>query len=210
MDVVIDESDIVVDEHGVAMVVDDGGEIIVDYAVVDCAPAGGHRCADDVSSRYTSSAAMDTKVQTHQRPMGPHSIQSVSPMPPFTFLPSESPRQIFPAKPTLSPPVNQSAFLQPALPSLSLFFPPMPLFPPSLSDLKPTLDPSPSINSRTQALPDQSHQTFVATTPSPPTESQPTDDVAQAAGMHGGADTPLVLALDMDVFRRMGVCGCSG
>lgn len=68
-----DLMDVVVDEHGVAIVVDDGGEIIVDYAVVDCAPASEHRCAGDVS--YMSAAAMDTKiVQTRRRPMSPRSI----------------------------------------------------------------------------------------------------------------------------------------
>jgi hypothetical protein len=74
---------------------------------------------DDVS--YMSAAAMDAKFVRTRRPMGPRSIRSMSPtgMPPSTLLSSESPCQIFPAKPTLSPPVNQSAFLRPSL-SLSI------------------------------------------------------------------------------------------
>ena len=71
---------------------------------------------DDVL--YTSAATMDIRFVRTRRPMGPRSIRSVSPTPPSTLLPSESPHQVFP---TLSPLANQSAFLRrPALPSLSL------------------------------------------------------------------------------------------
>ena len=66
---------------------------------------------------------MDTKITVVQRPMGPRSIRSASPMPPSTLPSSDSPRIIFPPKPTLSPPVNQSEFSRPALPSLSLSIP---------------------------------------------------------------------------------------
>ena len=66
---------------------------------------------------------MDAKSTILQRPMGPRGIRSVSPMPPSTLPPSESPRRIFPARPTLSPPVNQSEFSRPAIPSLSLSIP---------------------------------------------------------------------------------------
>lgn len=62
---------------------------------------------------------MDTKIV--QRPMGPRGIRSMSPMPPSTS--SDSPRKIFPPKPTLSPPGNQSEYSRPALPSLSLSIP---------------------------------------------------------------------------------------
>ena len=60
-----------------------------------------------------------------QRPMGPRGItsRSMSPMPPSTLSSSESPRKIFPLRPILSPPVNQSEFPRPALPSLSLSIP---------------------------------------------------------------------------------------
>ena len=66
---------------------------------------------------------MDTKITVVQRPMGPRSIRSASPMPPSTLPSSDSPRIIFPPKPTLSSPVNQSEFSRPALPSLSLSIP---------------------------------------------------------------------------------------
>ena len=141
-----DVTDVVVEPDGVAVVVDHGDCVptSVDVGHVAAVPldtidldgeghqrgtkviipnsstaARVHRCADDVS--YTSATTMHTKLVRPRRPMGPCSIRFVSPMPPSTLLPSESPRHIFPAKPTLSPPVNQSAFLrQPALPSLSL------------------------------------------------------------------------------------------
>jgi hypothetical protein len=76
--------------------------------------------------------SLDKKFVRTRRLMGPRSIRSMSPMPPSTLLPSESPRHMFkfPTKPTLSPSlaVNQSAFPQPgrpalALPSLSLHIP---------------------------------------------------------------------------------------
>lgn len=67
---------------------------------------------------------MDAKSTILQRPMGPRSIRSASPMPPTTLSPSEPPpRKLFPAKPTLSPPVNQSEFTRPAAPSLTLSIP---------------------------------------------------------------------------------------
>jgi len=56
-------------------------------------------------------------------------------MPPTTHISSEPPRKLFPAKPTLSPPVNQSESTRPALPSLSLSIP-RPNVKPSLPKIK--------------------------------------------------------------------------
>jgi mitogen-activated protein kinase kinase len=67
---------------------------------------------------------MDTKATILQRPMGPRSIRSVSPIPPQSVTPSESPpRKLFPAKPSLLSPVNQPEFTRPAAPSLTLSIP---------------------------------------------------------------------------------------
>jgi hypothetical protein len=78
----------------------------------------------------------------------------------------------------------------------SIRFVPLPVavspMPPST--LLPSESMSSSINPRSQVLPDQTIQTIIATAPSPSTESQPSDDVGQAAGVHAGADT---LALEM-------------
>lgn len=74
---------------------------------------------------------MDTKIVL-QRPMGPRGIRSMPP-PLATPSSSESPRKIFPPKPTLSPPVNQSEYSRPALPSLSI---PRPNAKPSLPKIR--------------------------------------------------------------------------
>ena len=80
---------------------------------------------------------MDAKTTIMQRPMGPRSIRSSSPMPP-TSLPSESSpsRKLFPAKPTLSPSVNQSEFPRSVVPSLTLSIPRTPNSKPSVPKIR--------------------------------------------------------------------------
>ena len=74
---------------------------------------------------------MDYTKVVPQRPMGPRGIRSLPP--PSALSSSESPRKIFPPKPTLSPPVNQSEYSRPALPLLSI---PRPNAKPSLPKIR--------------------------------------------------------------------------
>lgn len=79
---------------------------------------------------------MDAKSTLLQRPMGPRSIRSLSPMPSATPESSPTNRKLFPPKLSLSPPVNQSEFPRPAVPSLSLAIPRAPNSKPSVPKIK--------------------------------------------------------------------------